>query len=292
MALPIRPELLRELRRRQGLRLHTLAERAGISKDSVWRIENGMQPGNRADTQRRLARALNVEPAMLTGERPLPEVAPAPRGRWTVEVSQAARNAAILAARRYRVAEALIVELAPLLFVLAAEESLGRRRAVLAELESALAKAAEAGDNMPHLAGIGETAEAVRAAVAAEERSVSARDLLARDLDPDMLAALGDVGGDSGADNPLAAFLAENARRVSIGAPDLAAVAGVTDAGASATLCGAEALEAACGDAALAAAVQDGRIALGEMPRALWQDPAGRLDWLREQIKTSISRDI
>ncbi|MDE2333178.1 MAG: helix-turn-helix transcriptional regulator [Rhodospirillales bacterium] len=286
MALPIRPELLRELRRRQGLRLHTLAERAGISKDSVWRIENGMQPGNREDTQRRLARALNVEPAMLTGERPLPEVAPVARGRWTVEVSEAARNAAILAARRYRVGEALIVELAPLLFVLAAEESLGRRRALLAQLETALGKTAEAGEEMPHLAGIGEAGEAVRAAVVAEERSVAARDLFARDLDPDMLAALGDGGGDGGADNPLAVFLAENARRVSIGAPDLARVAQVTETGASAVLCGAEALEAAGGDAALAAAIVSGRIALGDMPRALWAGEAARLDWLRDQIKT------
>ncbi len=176
MALPIRPELLRELRRRRGLRLHTLAERAGISKDRVWRIENGTQPGNREDTQRRLARALGVEPGVLTGERPLPVVAETPRGRWSVEISQAARNAATLAARRYHVPEALVAELAPLLFVLAAEESLGRRRAVLAELETALAKAAEAGEDMPHLAGIGEMTAPVRAAVAAEERSVSERD--------------------------------------------------------------------------------------------------------------------
>ncbi len=286
MALPIRPELLKELRRRQGLRLHTLAERAGISKDSVWRIENGMQPGNREDTQRRLARALGVEPGILTGERPLPEVVETPRCRWTVEIGQAARNAAVLAARRYRVPEALIVELAPLLFVLAAEESLGRRRAVLAELETALAKAAEAGDDMPHLAGIGEIPEAVRAAVAAEERSLSARDLFAQDVDADTLAALGDGGGDPGADNPLAVFLAENARRASIGAPSLAAVARVTPSGIDATLCGAEALEAAGGDAALAEAILSGRVALAEMPRALWQDEAARLEWIQGQLKT------
>ena len=286
MALPIRPELLKELRRRQGLRLHTLAERAGISKDSVWRIENGMQPGNREDTQRRLARALGVGPGMLTGERPLPEVVEAPRCRWTVEISQAARNAATLAARRYRVPEALIVELAPLLFVLTAEESLGKRRAVLAELETALAKAAEAGGDMPHLAGIGETAEVVRAAVAAEERSVSARDLFAQDVDADTLAALGDGGGDPGADNPLAVFLAENARRASIGAPGLAEVARVTPSGIAATLCGREALEAAGGDATLATAILDGRVALAEMPRALWQDQAARLEWIQDQLKT------
>ncbi len=285
MALPIRPELLRELRRRQGLRLHTLAERAGISKDSVWRIENGMQPGNREDTQRRLARALGVEPGMLTGERPLPEVVEAPRGRWTVEISQAARNAAVLAARRYRVSEPLIVELAPLLFVLAAEESLGRRRALLAELETALAKATEAGEQMPHLAGIGEASEPVHAAVVAEEKSVSARDVFAQDLDPDTIAALGDGGGDLGTDNPFAVFLAENARRASIGAPNLAAVTRLTPSGVTALLCGGEALEAAGGDAALAQAVLDGRIALAEMPRALWQDQAARLEWLQSQLK-------
>ncbi len=285
MALPIRPELLRELRRRQGLRLHTLAERAGISKDSVWRIENGMQPGNREDTQRRLARALGVDPGVLTGERPLPELVEAPRGRWTVEISQSARNAATLAARRYRVPENLIVELAPLLFVLAAEESLGRRRAVLADLESALSKAAEAGENMPHLAGIGEATAPVRAAVAAEERSVSARDLFAQDVDADTLAALGDSGGDAGADNPMAIFLAERAQRASIGAPHLAAVARITPSGATMALCGGEALEVAAGDTALAEAILEGRIPLADMPRALWQDDAARLSWMRSQIE-------
>ena len=285
MALPIRPELLRELRHRQGLRLHTLADHAGISKDSVWRIENGLQPGNREDTQRRLARALGVEPGVLTGERPLPAVAEAPRSRWTLEISQATRNAVILAARRYGVPEVLILELAPLLFVLMAEESLGRRRAVLAELESALAKSAAAGEEMPHLAGIGETPAPVRAAVAGEERSIAARDLFAQGLDADMLASLGDAGSDAGADNPLAVFLAERARRASVGAPDLATVARVTPSGVAAALCGAEVLEAAGGDAALAAAIQDGRIALAEMPRALWQDVAARRSWLQDQIK-------
>ncbi len=291
MALSIRPELLRELRRRQGLRLHTLAARAGISKDSVWRIENGTQPGNREDTQRRLARALGVEPGVLTGERPLPVVATAPRGRWNVEVSQAARNATVLAARRYHVPEALIAELAPLLFVLAAEESLGRRRAMLAELETALAKAAEAGEDMPHLAGIGDTTDPVRGAVAAEERSVSARDLFAENLDPDMLACMGDSGGDTGADNPLAVFLAERARRTSIGAPGLAAVARVTPTGMAATLCRAEADEAAGGDAVLTEAILDGRIALGEMPRGLWQDGSARVAWLHEQINIEKNRE-
>ena len=285
MALPIRPELLRELRRRQGLRLHTLAERAGLSKDSIWRIENGMQPGNREDTQRRLARALGVEPAVLTGERPLPEVTETSRTRWTLEVSQAVRNAAILAARRYHVPETLIVEIAPLLFVLAAEESLGRRRAALAELESALTKATEAGEDLPHLAGIGEAGEPVRAAIVAEERSVSDRDLFASNLDADVLAALGGEGGDSGADNPFAVFLAQRARRASIGAPDLASVSRVTPSGMAGVLCGAEALAAACGDKALAAAISEGRIALAEMPRGLWQDAAARLEWLKEQIK-------
>lgn len=286
MALPIRPELLRELRHRQGLRLHTLAERAGISKDSVWRIENGMQPGNREDTQRRLARALGVEPGVLTGEQALPELVETPRGRWTLEISQAARNAAILAARRYRVAEALIVELAPLLFVLAAEESLGRRRGVLAELEAAMARAARAGEALPHLAGIGTPAAPDHAAVAAEERSISARDLFAADLDADVLADLGGGGGDAAVDNPFAVFLAERARRATMGAADVAYVGGITPSGATTTLCGEEAMELAGGDRVLAETILEGLIPLAEMPRALWQDKAGRLDWLRSYIKT------
>jgi transcriptional regulator with XRE-family HTH domain len=286
MALPIRGNVLQELRHRQGMRLNTLAERSGVSRDSIWRIENGLQPGNREDTQKRLARALGVEPEVLTGQKRLPEEVVVPRGRWVMEVSVAARNAAILAARRYRVPEALIVELAPLLFVLAAEESLGRRRAVLAEVEAALEKAAEAGEGMPHLAGIGVPPDAVRAGLVAEEASISARDLFAAELDADAMAELGDAGGDAGVDNPFAALLAERARRASVGAFDLATVMRVTPSHASMAVCGGEALAATGGDRVLTEAILAGYIALGEMPGSLWEHEVERVEWLRGRMET------
>lgn len=285
MALPIVPERLREMRGRRGLPMHTLAERAGLSKDTLWRIENGSQPGNREDTQRRLARTLGVEPGVLTGARPLPEPDRRPRRRWTVEVTEATRNAAILAARRYGVSEGLIVELAPLLFVLAAEASLGRRRAALATLETALEKAREAGAGMPHLAGVGEATEAVRAAVAAEERSVAKREIFAADIDAGVLGALGEAGGAPGADNPLAKYLGDEAHRASVAAPGLAEVASVTGDRVDAALCREEASELGGGDARVMAAIIAGEVSLAEMPQALWSDGQARLAWLRDQIK-------
>lgn len=285
MALPILPDRLRELRRRRGVPLHVLAEDSGVSKDTLWRIENGTQPGNREETQRRLARALDIDPRVLTGALPLPADVAVARCRWTVEVSEATRNAAILAARRYHVPDTLIVELAPLLFVLAAEASLGRRRAALAALETALEKTSDAGEEMPHLAGIGEAAGGVRAAVAAEERSIAQREILAGDIDAGVITALGTEGGDPAADNPLANFLQEEARRASVGAPGLAAVARVTQTDVTAALCHDEAWEIAGGDEHLVDAILTGRVALAEMPRALWQEGQARLAWLRSQIK-------
>ncbi len=56
---------LRELRRRRALTLQELGEKAGVSYNSVWRIEHGKH-GARPSTLRRLAAALDVPVEELT----------------------------------------------------------------------------------------------------------------------------------------------------------------------------------------------------------------------------------
>ena len=55
---------LRELRRRRVLTLEELAERAGVGRNTIWRLEHGVM-GAQPRTIRKLAKALNVEPEEL-----------------------------------------------------------------------------------------------------------------------------------------------------------------------------------------------------------------------------------
>ena len=55
---------MRELRRRRVLTLEELAERAGVGRNTIWRLEHGVM-GAQPRTIRKLARALNVEPEEL-----------------------------------------------------------------------------------------------------------------------------------------------------------------------------------------------------------------------------------
>ena len=55
---------LRELRRRRVLTLEELAQKAGVGRNTVWRLEHGMM-GAQPRTIRKLAKALDVEPEEL-----------------------------------------------------------------------------------------------------------------------------------------------------------------------------------------------------------------------------------
>jgi transcriptional regulator with XRE-family HTH domain len=58
---------LRELRRRRVLTLEELAEKAGVGRNTIWRLEHGVM-GAQPRTIRKLAKALNVEPEELIRE--------------------------------------------------------------------------------------------------------------------------------------------------------------------------------------------------------------------------------
>lgn len=57
-------EKLRELRRRRVLTLEELAQKAGVGRNTVWRLEHDVM-GAQPRTIRKLARALGVEPEEL-----------------------------------------------------------------------------------------------------------------------------------------------------------------------------------------------------------------------------------
>jgi transcriptional regulator with XRE-family HTH domain len=55
---------LKELRRRRVLTMEELAEKAGVGRNTVWRLEHGIM-GAQPRTIRKLATALGVEPEDL-----------------------------------------------------------------------------------------------------------------------------------------------------------------------------------------------------------------------------------
>ncbi len=57
-------EKFRELRRRRVLTMDELAEKAGVGRNTIWRLEHGVM-GAQPRTIRKLARALGVEPEDL-----------------------------------------------------------------------------------------------------------------------------------------------------------------------------------------------------------------------------------
>jgi transcriptional regulator with XRE-family HTH domain len=58
---------LRELRRRRVLSMRELEEKAGVSYNTIWRLENNLT-GAQPRTIRKLAAALGVEPEELVSE--------------------------------------------------------------------------------------------------------------------------------------------------------------------------------------------------------------------------------
>ena len=135
MSQTIDPSRLKELRTRNRLTQDDLGKKAGVDKQTIYRLEAGRQPA-RTSTVEKLAATLGVLSGVLTGQAPLPgsdsgltRAQPLNDEDYpiNVPVDGAIRNAFSLVQMRYRVPIARIVELAPLLFVLAAEASLERR---------------------------------------------------------------------------------------------------------------------------------------------------------------------
>ena len=128
--MKIDPDRLLTLRQQKRLTRPQLAEWSGITVRTIQRLEREPQRSQKSQehTLNGLAKALNVEPGVLTGESPLPESKapvsdPAPKVRLAYDLIK----------RRYGVSRTEINNMAPLFFVLLAEGCLARRREKLEE---------------------------------------------------------------------------------------------------------------------------------------------------------------
>ncbi len=152
----INSKVLQEAREIKGFSHTTLAEASGINARTIKRIESGQFPKNRDNVIKKLSRALGIAEGDLTdaeynesallnlqrktnstnldeGELAAKHQTDARDDLWSqsqlnVRVSDRARNALSLTAARYQVSLSQVVEIAPLLFFWAAEQSLQQRR--------------------------------------------------------------------------------------------------------------------------------------------------------------------
>lgn len=138
------PDRLLSLRKSRRLSRQRLAQMAGIHPRTIQRLEN--EPDQcqktREDTVNELAKALEVEPDMLTGELGLPDTDEAPVAkpdpvRIGALIDSEVRISYDLIKRRYGVNTTDVINMAPLFFALLAEGSLAWRREKLEEAKEA-----------------------------------------------------------------------------------------------------------------------------------------------------------
>jgi hypothetical protein len=203
-----------------------------------------------------------------------------------VRLDGAVRNAFSLVGLRYKIPISRVVELAPLLFVLAAEGSLDRRRAKLAELEALFEREDELRSNFPHLPHSIAPCFKADDAKAEENESIENLDIFGLGI-PDYIFNGGDPVAkeyNSRKHNPFVTYLKEavsekkNLAEISYFGSWASTVCRVCQEDASALV---------GGDEELAECILEGGIQIHEMPRELLEKGAtdARIAWMRPKLE-------
>ncbi|QDM40811.1 helix-turn-helix transcriptional regulator [Altererythrobacter sp. TH136] len=291
----IDPTILRAQRKKLRMSMADLAQRSGVNKTTIARIERGEMTSNRRYTVARLCAHLKLNADQLAGLVPL-EVAPSvtpeqAKGQLNARVSNGTRNALALVAKRYQVSAGHIIEFAPLLFHMMASESLCHRRRNLAQLRQARDAVSALESSFGHLSGRlvdDYTADEIDRL---EERSINGKDIVGRTL----------VDGDHAEDplawdyihedqNPFVAFLRNrlgSAQPFTDSSDTLDGWSGWRSP--SYSICREEALTYFDGDEDAADALLNGVFAITELPKDLREaeDPAARTAWARSKAEAA-----
>jgi transcriptional regulator with XRE-family HTH domain len=278
----VNPIVLRSLLKTNRLSLGDLAKRARINKQTLWRLTAGKVRNARDHTIEKIAKALKVDPRVLTGDMHVPEVIrgndlPTPKDRLNIALSTEVRNALRLAAERYNISQQQIVELAPFLFCWAAEASLRQRRDKIIQVEQACNNVRKLEQAFPHLPVPDFTYGEV---IAAERKSIDGCDLFAINIQNGDVVLDGTFSRFSEMDNPFAMFLGSLAQEMGNVATFLECSWGELPLY---RICPDEAAYLVGGDKDRANDILDGYVVLSEMPREIL-DPMmfkERADWVR-----------
>lgn len=290
----INAAILKRRRDELGMSLADVAERSNINIATIHRIERGKTARTNQRTVAQLAKALKVEPHELTAAKADADAESNDdllysRSQLNVRVSHEARNALSLVGLRYGMRPSDIIEFAPLLFYVVAEESLKARAANLKALAEARSQIGALSDQFPHITERmthdwpGEDLEML------EDRSIRARDLRGTIIDEDNSGSdPRPIQYEDGEHNPLLDHLRRR----------LAAVQSPDEPGAELEswyegwtprylICKQQARDFFGGDEEAADDVLNGMVGLHELPREMRGagQEAVRSAWIKERVK-------
>lgn len=294
--MKIDSDRLRILRKRKGFTRPQLEKLSGITKRTIQRLEREPHQSQktREDTLNRLAKALSVEPDVLTGDLPLPESDEVP----VSDQAPKTRLAYDLIKRRYGVSRTEIINLAPLFFVLLAEESLTQRHEKLKEAEEAFSRLRKIDGFWHGSHAYGE--EVIREGIEAEKDSIANIDLFGEHLLDDEhyhRNAFFDEPFDSSKNNPFTHYLRKLAEEL-----DIPGVVDVDEGVLSLAsdfkfphydICSDELNRIANGSPDAKKALEIGFARLSEIPDELMAEDASeeRAMWLKEKLPDIFERD-
>ena len=293
--MPIDPNRLEELRKRKRLSRAQLADKSGISRRQIARLESGASAGSTARdrTVNKLANAFGVEPDVLTGEMPMPAASarPPPGDRRSRQVSAWVQPkvglAYALIKRRYGASLTTLVNAAPLMFVLLAEGSFIWRREKLKEVEEATERLDYSGSR--HLVSTYAGAGRADRGADVERHSIESRDLFGEEV----LKYLLEDGLDAGNTNPFAEYLRDLAAKIDDqDIVDVEADEWINDRGAlknfpEFTICRGDVDRFTGGSTKLNVALLFGLLRVDQIPDELLTDDAAdrRRQWLDRQLE-------
>ena len=267
---------LTEARRKKGWTQVELSEvtKPKVDVSTISRIERGKPTRVRANTLRALAKALDVQPESLC------PAAEAERDVMKIRMETAARNALTLVALRYQISRESIIEAAPLLFFIAAEQSLKERQKRIADVRASADALFDLYRGIPHLPREWPVDEG---AVSSEEQSIKARDLFGRKVldDAQQFMSELDADFDEAEQNPFVAFLRDSLSKVSDSNEAVASVRWSPGLWPSYDICAEEAGIIVGNDAKAAHAILCGAAALHEMPKGA---PQQRAEWAQAEF--------
>ncbi len=186
----INPEALKAFRKQRRLNQQQLANKVravakGCTKDTVSRWERGTSKRVRPHLREGLCKVLKVDWEQLTEPPRQREIS---AGEVKVTIGKNVRNALQLVAKRYDIVAQDVVNLAPLLFLIAAEKSLLARTRRLNQIDAAFEEANEKlQKHQGHLDSIifGKSVGAEEH-LGEEEDSINNRDIFGRSLTYDI----------------------------------------------------------------------------------------------------------
>lgn len=291
----IEPSRLKELRKSMRLTQKELGKRSAINEQTISNLERGkVQRRIRQRIVDSLCKVLCVDASVLAGTAPIPErenqdkldLLLGQKSQINHRITDTSRNALLLVAMRYGIQTTRIYEIAPFLFLWAAEQSLRRREERLARLESTWDDVGSMQDQVPHLSQLAISSSTAENIMLEEKKSIEDRDLFGLLL-KDTFGAEDEY--DESSENPFTVFLSDLAKQLG----DLAEFDGWDAIGSpDYEVCPDEAARLVGGDEKLVREILVGNVPLHEMPEKLKKKEAikERVDWVQLQAQEKRKR--